>query len=269
MILVMPIKRQTIYLISIFLLILLLSSCTQLDSPPQEDLSAQVDAWITANEYGKAIETIHYVQPKHPQYLELKNRQDTVLELAHLYEKKISDDIDRMTKTKKWSNAMDLIDQAKKKYPESLVIYESGEKLHRQQSEDIEKLEQRLLIERAKWMQKALPLYKIRLNTDPRNNPMETYVEQLEYEAELLAEQLTLLAEEAIDKKQFKTARLHLTMASNLSPEAPRTELLNKINQINKQNSQIVQNKKEAREKRKQEKKSPSVQYSSVLNNWQ
>jgi tetratricopeptide (TPR) repeat protein len=255
MILMTSINRQAGYLVSSFLLILSLSSCTQFDPLPQEDLTAQVDAWIAANEYGKAIENIHYVQPEHPQYLELKNRQDTVLELAHLYEKKVSDDIEKMIKNKQWGKALDLVDQASKNYPDSMLIYESSEKLHQQQLQHIEKLEQRVLIERANWIQKALPLYKTLVNTDPRNKSLENYLEQLEYEAELLAEQLTWLAEEAIERKHFKTARLRMTMANNLSPEKQRTELLNRINQINTEKSKIVQNRKMASERREQEKK--------------
>jgi len=135
------------------------------------------------------------------------------------------------------------------------LILETAEKLHQQQAEQIEKLERQLLIKRGKWMQEALPLYQALFNTDPRNKHLETYLVQLEYDAELLAEQLSLLAEAAIDRKHYKTARLHLSMANKISPEAPREELLNKINQINKQNSQIVQNKKVAREKREEEKK--------------
>jgi len=219
MILMMSINRQAVYLVSLFLLILSLSSCTQLAPLPQEDLTAQVDTWITTNEYGKAIENIHYVQPEHPQYLELKKRQDTVLELAHLYEKKVSEDIEKMINNKQWDKALDLADQARKKYPDSILIYESYEKLHQQQLEHIEKLEQSLLIERAKWVQKVLPLYKALINTDPRNKTLESYIEQLEYDTELLAEQLTWLAEEAIERKHFKTARLRITMANNLSPE--------------------------------------------------
>jgi len=190
MILMMSINRQAVYLVSLFLLILSLSSCTQLAPLPQEDLTAQVDTWITTNEYGKAIENIHYVQPEHPQYLELKKRQDTVLELAHLYEKKVSEDIEKMINNKQWDKALDLADQARKKYPDSILIYESYEKLHQQQLEHIEKLEQSLLIERAKWVQKVLPLYKALINTDPRNKTLESYIEQLEADLDRFNETL-------------------------------------------------------------------------------
>lgn len=251
----MPINKYTGYLVSIFVLILSLSSCSQFNTTVQDDLTAEVDSWIANNEYGKALEAIHYVHAEDPKYLELKNRQGSVLELAHEYEKNISETTQKMVANKQWASALKLVDQASRNFPEGLLIQETAEKLAQQQSEQIEKLEQDLLIKRGEWMQEALPLYQALLDTDPKNKQLQTYLVQLEYEAELLAEQISLLAEAAIDRKHYKTARLHLVMANNLSPEAPREELLNQINQINKQNSQIVQNKKVAREKREEEKK--------------
>ena len=260
-----PINRLSRYFVSIPFIILSLISCTPFIDQSQDDLSAQVDAWIAANEYGKAIEAIHYVQPEYPQYLELKNRQESVLELAHTYEKKTSEDVEKMISENKWENALDLVEQARRNYPQGLLIYEINEKLHKKQTQQIKKMERRILIERAKWMQEVLPLYRILQNTDPKNRTLKTYVDQLEYEAELLAEQLTWLAEEAIEKKHYKTARLRLTMANNISPEPQRTELLNQVKRINKQNSKNVQKQQIAREKKDQEKQ--ASQYQQALFN--
>ncbi len=260
MISMMPLDRKISFLVSIFFFILSLSSCTQLTTFPQEDLNAQVDGWIAADEYGKAIEAIHYVQPEHPQYQELKNRQESVLELAQNYEKSISERVNKLIGENLWDSALNLIDQAKKNYPGGQLIYEADNKLHKLQAEQITKLEQRLVISRAKWMEEALPVYKNLININPKNTSLNLYVDQLEYEAESLAKQLTWMAEQAIDDKHFKTAQLRLALANNIAPEPQRTELLNKIIMKNEKNKKIVQSNKINQEIKQQQKNDSQYQ---------
>ncbi|MCW8929778.1 MAG: hypothetical protein OQL19_06035 [Gammaproteobacteria bacterium] len=235
--------------IILLLIIPFLSGCgSAFVASKQDDILTQIDVWSSENEYGKALSTIDYVKKNHPQYQELQIRKKTLLTQATEYEKQIDTQIKTYIKTKKWKQALDLIDQAKEKYPlgesKNRLLAKTEKNLLAQQKKSLTSIDQSIMIERSLWMIKTLPIYHEKLNTDPRNEVLYKQVEKLNQESSELSKKLTLLAEQAIARKHFKTARIRIQQAITLEPSKQRQLILSKLNSQSKKSYLSKQKKK-------------------------
>jgi len=189
-------------LVTILIILPLLSGCsTAFIASKQDDILTQIDVWSVENEYGKAFATLEYVKASHPQYQKLQMRKKNLLTLAGEYEQRIDKQIQQLIKDNQWAQALDLLDQAKEKYPSGKGIKKTEKHFLGQQQQLLASIEQKIMLERSQWMIKTRPFYQDKLNTDPRNKALKKQVENLNNEAKLLAEKLTRLSKEAINKK--------------------------------------------------------------------
>lgn len=217
-------------LVTILIILPLLSGCgTAFIAAKQDDILTQIDVWSVENEYGKAFATLEYVKPSHPQYQKLQIRKKNLLTQAGEYEQRIDKQIQQLIKDNQWAQALDLLDQAKEKYPSSKGIEKTEKYFLGQQHQLLASIEQKIMLERSQWMIKARPFYQDKLNTDPRNEALKNQVENLNNEAKLLSEKLTHLSKEAINKKHYRTAKMRINQAIALKPSQQRQQILSQL----------------------------------------
>ena len=227
-------------------LIAFLSGCNTFVASKQDDLLTQINTWAAENEYGKALDALDYVKESHPQKKQLMARKVLLQKEARKYEFIIHRQIKNFINKKQWAEALDLIDQARSKYSQSNSIRKTEQFLLNAQEEKLADIEQLITIERARWMIKIRPIYKTKLNTDPRNKELQAYLNELDNDSELLAQQLTILSRQAITRKHLKTARIRINDAITLAPSTERKKILSSL----KHNAKKVVTKKKQEIKR-------------------
>ncbi len=253
--------------ILILLTILSLTGCgTAFVVSKQDDILTQIDVWSAENEFGKAFTTLNYVKESHPQYQQLQIRKKLLLIEAREYEQRIDKQIEQYTKHRQWADALDLLDQANEKYPleetkkTNRLLVKTEKKLFKEQLTLLASIDQSIMLRRSLWMIEGRPLYEEKLNTDPRNDILKKQLEQLNKEASELAQKLTLLSQQAIQKKYYITAHTRITQAIALEPSTQREKILS---QLKRQSRKSTQNKKQKKINR--QKKLKKKQYSTLL----
>ncbi|MCU7831498.1 MAG: hypothetical protein KZQ56_02570 [gamma proteobacterium symbiont of Lucinoma myriamae] len=137
-------------LVTILIILPLLSGCgTAFIASKQDDILTQIDVWSVENEYGKAFATLEYVKASHPQYQKLQIRKKKLLILAGEYEQRIDRQIQQLIKDNHWAQALDLLDQAKEKYPSSKGIKKTEKYFLAQQQQLLASIEQKIMLERS------------------------------------------------------------------------------------------------------------------------
>lgn len=242
-------------ILSVVLLLSVLSGCSTYIASKQDDILVQIDVWSAENEFAKAFETLDYVKTTHPQYNDLQARRKSLLIEATEFEQKVQTLITKLIQDKQWADALDAIDDARKKYPQGKLIEKTEQQLLEKQTEALAEIDQRIMIERSQWMIKTRPIYQTNLNTDPRNTELKTYVDSLNSESETLAQKLTLLSQQAIESKRFKTARIRIVQAIELKPSKERNKILASL----KSREKVTHKKKQQAKKRTHKIKQNSI----------
>jgi len=234
-------KKFRLSSVIVFLLFVLplLSSCgTAFVASKQDDVLTQIDVWSAENKYGKAFATLDYVKTSHPQYAELQLRKKTLLIQATEYEHRIDQQIKQFIAENQWSQALDLMDQAKEKYPlanaenSDRMLAQTEKYLLTQQQKALSSIDQDIMLERSQWMIKTWPIYQEKLNTDPRNEVLKKQLDDLDKEAKILSQKLILLSQQAINKKHYKTAKIRINQAIALDPTQERQAILSQLKKV-------------------------------------
>lgn len=239
----------------VVLLVSALSGCSTYIASKQDDLLVQIDVWSAEKEFAKAFETLDYVKTTHPQYNDLQARRKSLLTEAKEFELKVQKQTEKLTQAQQWADALDLIDKAKKKYPQGKIIQKTEQLFLKNQAKKLAEIDQKIMLERSQWMIKTRPIYQIKLNADPRNEELKKLLDSLNAEAETLAQKLTLLAKQAVEKKHFKTARVRIVQAIELKPDKERNKILSSL----KNREKITHKKKQQAQKRTRKKKQNSI----------
>lgn len=221
-------------LLTLVFILPFLSGCgTAFITSKQDDLLAQIDVWSTANEYGKAFSALDNVSDSHPQYQQLQVRKKALLTQAIGYEQHIDKQIQQLIDTNQWDQALDLIDQAKEKYPPGKDINRELNKTEKsllyQKRILLQSLEQKIMLERSQWLINTRPFYQDKLIIDPRNKTLKIQLEELNKESKILSRRLTVLAQQAINKKHYITARTRINQAIALDPDKSRQKMFSQL----------------------------------------
>lgn len=234
------------------LLLVTLSGCTTYIASKQDDVLTQIDIWYSDNEFGKAFDTIKYVKPKHPQYHDLQKRKKFLQAEAHSYEKKIHKKIVHLIQKKRWREALNLIDEAIDKYPQSKQLPKTEAFLLKQQGQRLALINRNIMIERSQWLISTRPIYESKYNTDPRNDDLKDYLDDLNDESETLAQRLTELSRQAIKKKHYITARTRIDMAIALAPTSERKKIASQLKNRAQKKYQRLQQARQKTHKKQQ-----------------
>lgn len=239
----------------LFIFVVSLSGCSTYIASKQDEVLTQIDVWSAENEFGKAFETITYVKKEHPQYSDLQKRKKSLHSEANAYEEKIYKTILKQIQNKQWAQALDLIDDARAKYPEGNTIQQAEKLLLKKQQAQLDIINKNIMLERCEWMIETLPIYKSKLKTDPRNKELKANVETLESESKELASKLTELSMQAIKDKHFITARTRIDQAIALESTSKRKKIAAAL----KNRAQKSTNKKIKEQKITHKKKQHSI----------
>jgi len=229
-------------------LLLVQSGCAILTS--YEKMEPQIDQWVDTKQYDRALDALGNVEAKDPQYLQAAEKRRKVEALAANYEQEIRRQTRSDLDKGKWAEALDTYDEALDRLPQSAVLKDGLAQLHREQSEELERLELKRLLDHGEWLKTTLPTYKAIARVDPRSRNAQQRLERKQQEAEDIAAELSLYGNKALANNHLKVAHQTLTLASDLSDAPAITDSLNKLH---KRETQLEAKERAERAKRLQQ----------------
>ncbi|GEM_PF-6919362 len=214
------------FLSGVFILVFLTACSSAFVAARQDDVITQIDVWAIEHEYGKAFKTIDYVKSTHPQYSALQGRKKSLRVQADDYAATVEQQIVLLMADRHWAEALDLLDQAQAKYAGSKSLHDTEKMLKVRQAAALRIIDNKITVERSRCLLQLRPLYRSRLTVDPRNKKLKKKLVDLDDEARLLAADMTLLARDAMNKKHYKRAKIHIMQAIALHDSDGRQKLL-------------------------------------------
>lgn len=228
-------------------LLALQSGCAMLTSYNQ--MEPQIDKWIEAKQYGRALDTLSSVDPTDPKYPEAAEKRKEVEALAARYEQEVRRQTRADLDKERWAEALDSFDEALERLPKSAVIKDGLAQLHQEQDEELERLELERLIAHGEWLKTTLPTYQQIARVDPRNRTASLRLEKKRNEAEEVASELALYGNKALANDNLEIADRTLSLAAALSNAPAIGESLKKLRQ---QQEQARAKARAQRQKRRQ-----------------
>ena len=241
-------------------LLALQNGCALLTTSYNED-KTQIEQWVSKKEYGRALQALSRVPPKDPHYLDAANKRKQIEVLAAAYEQQVRQENRKLLNEGKWAQALDSYDEALRRLPQSVVLKDGLAKLHRKQSEELDRLELERLRHHGTWLKQTLPTYRDIARVDPRSSAAQRRLERIQEEAEEIADQLALHGNRALANGNLDKAAEHLSLAADLSSAPAIQESLSKLEQqrsVADKQAQSQRNRrfrqKRAAERRRQQK---------------
>jgi tetratricopeptide (TPR) repeat protein len=258
-------------------LIVLQSSCALLTTNYSQ-MESQVEQWIVAKQYGRALDALSSVAPTDPLYPQAAEKRKEVETLAARYEQEVRRQTRADLGKGKWAQALDTYDEALDRLPKSAVLKDGLAHLHQEQAEELERLELERLLDHGEWLKRTLPTYEEIARVDPRNliigrqeqgtqnewtkggpnvqqAPQGKYtaeqrLQMIRAEAEQVASELALSGNKALANHQFKVADRTLSLAAELSDAPAITESLKKLRAQQEQARATARAEREKRQRK-------------------
>ncbi len=194
-----------------------LGGCAYLETV-EGDLNHKLDGWVAQREYDKALAVLNYVRPGHPQYTELMDRRKSIQEAADAYATEAAEKAASLARNGEMAEAHALYREALRLTPDDDTLRNAYEVFRAGQAEQVDRLNRELLVTRAEWLTKALPLHRALVETDPYDLAESRYLHELESESRQVTSRLVAEGRSALERQDIKTASLLLPLASQLDP---------------------------------------------------
>lgn len=214
---------------------------------------AQIDQWVENEQYGRALKALGRVDPKDPDYLAAAAKRRQVEALAARYEHEVRQRNNALLKQGKWAAALDSYDEALDRLPDSVLLKDGLAQLHRRQARELEQLELQRLLDHGNWLKQTLPTFRDISRVDPRSGSAQRRLEEVQREAEVLADELTLNGNRALANNQLDQAEELLSLADDLSDAPAIKESLKKLQQQQSDSARKARSERQRRLQRQQE----------------
>ncbi len=201
----------------------LLGGCAILDTlpltMPGRDLEAQLDTWIAERQYGRALNALSAIDPKDPEYPQLAEKRRKIESLAQTYEKEIVAQAAREVEKGNWAGALDAYDLALSRMPDSTYVKDGLAELHSQQASLIAGQRLDLAVARARFLERALPIYERIARINPRDSDAREKLAEHRQSIKETAEHLARTGSAAFKAAEYAVAERTLPLAASLSDD--------------------------------------------------
>ena len=207
-------------LLRLLLLLFVLSSlsgCAYLHSF-DSDLGKQIDTWIEQEEYGKALDTLYYIQSDHKDYALLMKKKALVQTRATQFEKDILTKGERFLAEKNWPAAMETYDYGLSKLPRSRALKKARKRFIAQRARELNQLEIQILKNKTDWLLSNAALHEQRLQVIPNNRKARSLARDYAQEVDATATALVDCIKDALDSGELQMGQQCLRIAKRLTP---------------------------------------------------
>jgi hypothetical protein len=184
----------------------------------RSDLPAQIDAWVEQQEYGKALDTLNYIEPSHKQYYVLQEKRERIETLAGKFENNTIKQATELWKQGEWHEADITYETALKKIPESQTLKNAHLRFLEKRDDYIAKHEVKILLTRADQLARELPELTAIQRVIPRDSDINERLKQARSDAQNTAAGLADEAEKALAANDVAFAGKCVKLAKPLFP---------------------------------------------------
>jgi len=201
----------------ITLSVLFLHGCAFIQAR-DSNLPQQIDQWVAADEYAKALNTLKYVAKSHKHYALLMNKKRRILLQAKEFENNSHAMAQTAEKNLQWNKANNIYENALNKLPENSFLQTEYRDFIKRRDDYLENLEFKLSISKGSWLIESRPIQKTIIAANPANNRAENRYRDAVQEMDETAKDLLRCTEVAIQAGRSALAETCLQTASELSP---------------------------------------------------
>lgn len=209
-------------LAKLFTFTVLLSGCAYLHSL-DENLPHQIDSWMANQEYGKALDTLYYIQPDNPNYKVLMKQKEEIIKLAVRFEENILQEGKKYLKEKDWHHADETYKHGLDKLPDSRAIRKARAEFLRKRNAYLQKLKIKLLQNKTQWLLNNTPVREEIVRVIPKDTAARWDLDEHNQAVDSTTNTLITCVNESIARNQLDVGRQCLTIATQLSP-SPRVQ---------------------------------------------
>ncbi len=217
--------------------------CAWLDSF-RSDLSSQIAQLEAEGEYGRALATLAYVEPTHPQYRQLQKQKKHIEGLARALVKETIREADALVEKGEWAQAADTYAAALARLPEDEKLIAAQQDFRARRDAYLAGIRLDLLLSRGERLLRDAPLVAEVHRVIPGDRSARVAREELTEEAHDTARALLDYGEAALQRGDFDLAERGIRLAEALDHDDELDHrILIALNQI--ENHQIEQNRRE------------------------
>ena len=199
------------------LFLLLLSGCAFIHSF-DENLPTRIDHWISSEDYGKALDTLYYIDIKHKNYAELMNKKNAILKLATQLEERVLTEGKKLFQQKKWHETLKVYEYGLQKLPDSRSIRKEYNLFIARRSAHLQQLKLTLLQNKANWLLSDVKIRHEMAVVVPRNFTARWMLASHNDDIDSTTDTLLQCVHHSINDGELDVAKQCLNIAKQLTP---------------------------------------------------
>ena len=221
----------------LFSLFFVLPGCAYIHSL-DENLPRQIDTWINNKDYGKALDTLYYIQPDNNNYKQLMIQREKIVQLAQEFEQEILQDGSKSLQAKNWHRAYETYDYGLEKLPDSRAIRKAQTEFLAKRAAYLKQLKLKLLQNKTKWLLSDTEIRNEVARVIPKNYSAHWLLQDHNLDIDTTSKTLLECVTDSIATNELDVARQCLNIVKQLTPSQP---IQNNIIEASKHLEQEIQ----------------------------
>ena len=183
-----------------------------------ENLPHQIDVWIENKDYGKALDTLYYIQPDNDNYLHLMRQKERIINMASAFETEIINQGKEQLSKKNWHQAYEVYEYGLGKLPDSRAIQKARGEFLASRAAYLKQLKLKLLQNKTKWLISDIDTRKEIARVIPKNYSAHWLLQDHNLDIDSTSKTLIECVNDSIDTHELDVARQCLNIAQQLNP---------------------------------------------------
>lgn len=227
-----------IRLCKILPLYVILSGCAYIHSL-DDNLPGQINTWIESKEYGKALDTLYYIQSDNKNYKQLMVQREKIIKLANRFEENILEKGSKHLKHKNWHQAYEVYEYGLDKLPDSRTIQKAEAEFLTRRAAYLKQLKLKLLQNKTKWLLSDTEIRKEVSRVIPKNYSAHWLLQDHKLDIDTTSKTLLECVTESIVNNELDVGRQCLNIAKQLKPSAYFQERIIEVSKLLEQEIEI------------------------------
>ena len=194
-----------------------LSACAYIHSL-DDNLPRQIDNWIKSKDYGKALDTLYYIQSDNSNYTQLMIQRAKIITLANQFEKYTLEQGNKHLKQQNWHQAHEVYEYGLTKLPDSRAIQKAKTQFLNMRKAYLKQLKLKLLQNKSKWLDSDTNIRKEITRVIPKNYSARWLLQDHKQDIDSTSKTLIECVTESIAQNELDVARQCLDIAQQLKP---------------------------------------------------
>lgn len=198
-------------------LMLALSGCAYIHSL-DDNLPRQIDVWIQNQDYGKALDTLYYIQSDNANYKHLMLQKDKIIKSASKFEQDILAQGSKHLKSRDWHQTYKTYENGLTKLPDSRAIKKAQTEFLRKRTAYLKQLKLKLLQSKTKWLLSDTKIRNEIARVIPKNYSARWLLQDHQLDIDSTSKTLIECVTESIVNNELDVGRQCLNIAKQLHP---------------------------------------------------